>query len=509
LECLRQERRRHEQRQHEADCDRRDARAAGGEIKSRAEDALEHLPASWAERIRPDATLSVTKCFAAPFPDAAELERLRGQCAGQRDSEAQLRQIQEQIAQRDALRARREPSAARQSTLEAAYPPSQAAALRARAQEAEAQSRDAESAAQALLEPLDAARAAEHEALNAAQEAREQMATAQAAIQAESARCEQIEHGLQTRIAELPAAWQNAIKPLDDDALNAQISLWRGEAGALNGAVQRLDDLRAAQSQHEARVERQRNLTAALEAVPEEARRAPAELRAQEAEAKERAEAAAAQERVLRSEQQSRAETRQRRAELEESYHRAAHGAQLHKILAELLGRDKLQRFLLQQAEAGIVSNANQVLDRISGGALRLELRRHQENEEESPRRARSAPKALDLIAINTATGEKPLPVYLLSGSQRFRVAVSLALGIGQFASQSARRIESVIIDEGFGGLDQEGRREIIDELHHLKTELKRIILVSHQEEFADAFPNRYSIALKNGTSTASLVDGS
>jgi DNA repair exonuclease SbcCD ATPase subunit len=366
----------------------------------------------------------------------------------------------------------------------------------------------AAAAAQSLAEPLNAARAAAEEAARAMQQARDADATARAAVQAEAARCEQIEHGLQTRAAELPASWQAAIQPLDDETLSEQLKTWRGEADALGGAAARLDELRAAQTQQQARAQRLQSLAGAMEAVPEEARRSPVELRAQEAQAGERAEAAIREERALRSEQQSLAETRQRRAELEESQHKAAHNAQLHRILADLLGRDKLQRFLLQQAEAGIVLNANHVLDRISGGTLRLELRRTEENEENGDRRGRaSTPKALDLVAFNTTTGEKPLPVYLLSGSQRFRVAVSLALGIGQFASQGARRIEAVIIDEGFGSLDQEGRREIIDELHNLKSVLKRIILVSHQEEFADAFPNRYAIELKDGTSTASLVN--
>lgn len=71
------------------------------------------------------------------------------------------------------------------------------------------------------------------------------------------------------------------------------------------------------------------------------------------------------------------------------------------------------------------------------------------------------------------------------------------------FASQEAKRVESAIIDEGFGGLDKEGRNQMIDELHELKHELNRIILVSHQEEFASAFrDNGYEIRLDNGTSS-------
>jgi DNA repair exonuclease SbcCD ATPase subunit len=89
--------------------------------------------------------------------------------------------------------------------------------------------------------------------------------------------------------------------------------------------------------------------------------------------------------------------------------------------------------------------------------------------------------------------------VAFLSGSQKFRVAVSLALGIGQYASRQHRPIESVIIDEGFGCLDKDGRQAMIQELRNLGGQLRCILLVSHQEEFADAFANGYRFELADG----------
>src|SRR5207248_3776877 len=96
--------------------------------------------------------------------------------------------------------------------------------------------------------------------------------------------------------------------------------------------------------------------------------------------------------------------------------------------------------------------------------------------------------------------GEKAINVAFLSGSQKFRVAVSLALGIGQYASRQHRPIESVIIDEGFGCLDKEGRQVMVQELQNLRGHLQCILLVSHQEEFADAFPDGYRFELQNGS---------
>ncbi len=137
--------------------------------------------------------------------------------------------------------------------------------------------------------------------------------------------------------------------------------------------------------------------------------------------------------------------------------------------LATLLGRDRLQLYLVRQAERQIVDHANGVLDRLSGGQLYLRLRGGEEGEAGSDH-------ALELEAYNRTTGGQPINVAFLSGSQRFRVAVSLALGIGQYASRQHRPIESVIIDEGFGCLDRNGRQVMIQELQNLRGQLHCIL---------------------------------
>jgi DNA repair exonuclease SbcCD ATPase subunit len=78
-------------------------------------------------------------------------------------------------------------------------------------------------------------------------------------------------------------------------------------------------------------------------------------------------------------------------------------------------------------------------------------------------------------------------------------VAVGLALGIGQYASRQHRPIESVIIDEGFGCLDRNARQVMIQELQNLRGHLQCILLVSHQEEFAEAFADGYRFELADG----------
>jgi transcriptional regulator with XRE-family HTH domain len=149
------------------------------------------------------------------------------------------------------------------------------------------------------------------------------------------------------------------------------------------------------------------------------------------------------------------------------------------------------QKAIINKAEVVIVRLSNQMLDNLSGGRSKLGLREAGRNK-----------KALDLEVWDSQTGgDKPILAGLASGSQRFRIAISLALGIGQYIGNESNHIESVIIDEGFGSLDREGRESIIQELYNLSCHLKRIILVSHQEEFSRGFSTGYEIQLVDGAS--------
>ncbi|HVK08200.1 MAG TPA: SMC family ATPase, partial [Gemmataceae bacterium] len=166
-------------------------------------------------------------------------------------------------------------------------------------------------------------------------------------------------------------------------------------------------------------------------------------------------------------------------------------------ILAQLLGRDRLQRHLVRTAERQIVDYANGILDRLSGGQLFLRLCGGEDG---------GTDRALDLEASNRNTTGGAINVAFLSGSQRFRVAVSLALGMGQYASRQHRPIESVIIDEGFGCLDRNNRQVMIQELQNLRSHLQCILLVSHQEEFAEAFPDGYRFELTDGATKVTRI---
>ena len=323
---------------------------------------------------------------------------------------------------------------------------------------------------------------------------REQAQAAAAKCEAELKKQELVrEHAQQvwTRArAALPPAWQAEA----EKAGTREIYTLSGERERLER--ERTDD--RGRELNQARVNRD-VLRGNKDDLEAQAETFPAEARQDQAALAELLKAARAKDRACDDEH---GQARQQRALLE-TYHKQREGLleenriaegelSVQETLAKLLGRDRLQLYLVRQAERQVVEHANAVLDRLSGGQLYLKLTGEADGEGASE-------KALDLEVYNRETGEKPISVAFLSGSQKFRVAVSLALGIGQYASRQHRPIESVIIDEGFGCLDRHGRQVMIQELQNLRSQMRCILLVSHQEEFADAFSDGYHFELEGG----------
>ena len=117
--------------------------------------------------------------------------------------------------------------------------------------------------------------------------------------------------------------------------------------------------------------------------------------------------------------------------------------------------------------------------------------------------------RAFDLSIRRVGCCE-PISSANLSGGQRFRLAVSLALAICRFANGKSRALESIIIDEGFGSLDRDGRMAMIAELRDpqpLGQLFKRVLIVSHQEDLALAFPVGYSLSSEGGTTVVESFD--
>jgi len=279
----------------------------------------------------------------------------------------------------------------------------------------------------------------------------------------------------------LPESWWGSF----DEICATKFEDWATERSALakSGVEERVAALREARGDLEAARAAVDELDALIARIPEKSRLDPERVVVEIAEAKIRLDAASKDANDLGAEADGLAREAEDRRALADRALDAKGRAAVAATLAGLLGWEGLQRQLLREAERAIVAESNPILGAISGGEMQLRLCAEGDDE-----------RALQLEAIVRTHGSlQAIKAPYLSGSQRFRVAVSLALAIGRCMRHGRDRpIESVVIDEGFGSLDARGRREMIAQLRELKGYVARIILVSHEQEFADAFDDGY-----------------
>lgn len=301
----------------------------------------------------------------------------------------------------------------------------------------------------------------------------------------------EIERALRTALDRLPDDWREQA----ESAGWEDLEVWGEERDMLEEYEALFSDMEHAVRSRAGLEERIAKLGAWIDEIPEKARRPAGEVAKELSGARSRAEEKDAERRNAGELFGQLQQRRERRQELESSRREAERQRRAYDALYDLLGPKRLQARLLRVAEESLVALANETLDGLSRRRMRLELREGDGQQ-----------KALDLVVHDSATGSNPVAVSLTSGSQRFRIAVSLALAIGRYKGQQARRIQSVIIDEGFGSLDKNSRDDMIRVLSDLQQKLDRIILVSHQDEFANAFTNGYAVSLEDDSSKVELL---
>ncbi len=453
-----------------------------------AKNQLEQLTPEYLSRIQGTATTSidVEACFQAAYPTSQDLVALSLPLREKSALTQQLQDVEKELADQQKLRHKQENMLCEIEPLLQAYPPDRAESLLE--QQKQAQKREEDLSEQLERLALEIKRQEQQVSSFADEERRasEEQSGLEQALGIARANFQNAQRSIVERQEQLPLEWLECIPDLSPE----MIANWQQEIRRLQGATKQHQALVEARQSHNQFKQDLEELEEEQRQIPEEARCMPEQVQEEIDQINLSYQKFETLEREKRVEVQRLQGISARRQELQQQWTEAKRLASRYYELERLLGREGLQHYLLQNAEVGIVYHANEILDRISGGTLRLELCSDLDGKT----------KALDMVVYNAAISTRESQsLDLLSGSQQFRVAISLAIGIGQYMGNTSHRVESIMIDEGFGSLDAGSRDEMTQALQALEDDFKRVIVVSHQNEFSDKFPNRYEAALVNG----------
>ena len=181
------------------------------------------------------------------------------------------------------------------------------------------------------------------------------------------------------------------------------------------------------------------------------------------------------------------ADLKKRRKTLEAERQTLAQQVAQYRQLERAFGKDGVPALLIEQALPHIESKANQILDRLSNGEMSVRFRTQREL------KSRDHLKETLDIQISDRAGVRDYEMY--SGGEAFRVNFAIRLALSEILAQRAgARLQTLVIDEGFGSQDEMGRQRLIEAINLVRPDFAKILVITHIDSLKEAFPTRIEV---------------
>ena len=165
--------------------------------------------------------------------------------------------------------------------------------------------------------------------------------------------------------------------------------------------------------------------------------------------------------------------------------------------LALAFGKKGIQAMIIETAIPEIEDEANSLLGKLTNGRMRVSFETQRETKTKiaglDGEKMYGTVETLDII-ISDEMGERPYENY--SGGEQFRVNVAIRLALSKLLTRRAgAKLQFLVIDEGFGTQDAEGRTKIVEVLDTIKNDFEKILVITHLEELKEEFPVRIEVS--------------
>jgi exonuclease SbcC len=156
---------------------------------------------------------------------------------------------------------------------------------------------------------------------------------------------------------------------------------------------------------------------------------------------------------------------------------------------------------LIEQALPQIEDKANELLDRLSDGHMSVRFVTQTEYKDKK----RDDLKETLEIQISDTAGIRNYEMY--SGGEAFRVNFAIRLALSKILAQrKGARLQTLVVDEGFGSQDTQGRQRLIEAINLVKHDFAKILVITHLDELKDAFPTRIEVEKTDRGSTLRVI---
>ena len=155
--------------------------------------------------------------------------------------------------------------------------------------------------------------------------------------------------------------------------------------------------------------------------------------------------------------------------------------------LSYAFGRRGVQAMIIETAIPEIEAEANRILSRMTDGRMHVKF--------ETQRDVRSGMGTIETLDIKIADELGTRSYEMFSGGEGFRVNFAIRIALSRLlAHRAGTRLQTLVVDEGFGSQDQEGRDRIVEAIQAIESEFEKILIITHLDDLRDRFPVRIEV---------------
>lgn len=182
----------------------------------------------------------------------------------------------------------------------------------------------------------------------------------------------------------------------------------------------------------------------------------------------------------------------ERRSQRAAEMKRADQEKWIYYQLMSAFGRKGVQALIIENAVPEIETEANDLLARMTDNALQVHF--------ETTKTAKSSGNEAETLEIKITDDAGTRPYELFSGGEAFRVNFAIRIALSRLlARRSGARLQTLILDEGFGTQDGKGREKLVEVIESIKDDFEKILVITHVDELKDSFNQRVEIT-KDGS---------
>ena len=166
--------------------------------------------------------------------------------------------------------------------------------------------------------------------------------------------------------------------------------------------------------------------------------------------------------------------------------------------LAYAFGRRGVQAMIIETAIPEIEDEANRILSRMTDGRMHVKF--------ETQRDVRSGAGTIETLDIKISDELGTRSYEMFSGGEGFRVNFAIRIALSRLlAHRAGTRLQTLVVDEGFGSQDQDGRDRVVEAIQAIEAEFEKILVITHLEDLRERFPVRIEVSKTPRGSTYAL----